>query len=543
MSNSAQIETGDTSGMFGHPVGLGTLFFTELWERFSYYGMRAILVLYMVAPATAGGLGFDVKTAASIYGTYTMSVYLTALPGGMVADRWLGTRLAVLLGGIVIACGHFAMVFHNIAFFYLGMVLIAVGTGLLKPNISAMIGNLYSKDDPRRDSGFSIFYMGINIGAFFAPLVCGYLAQGESFKAFVAGMGFDVSTSWHWAFGAAGVGMCVGLIVFLMKHKSLPDIPPGSNDEVSDEEKADESVSAAAASAVSDSRPRNPIIAFILSLILPGMGHLYKGQVGAGLAWMIAYALAWFWFFFGGGTILAVIIVGLVIACAISVVRKSTGNTQLSAGEWKRVGAIFVFFLFTILFWAAYEQKGASLNLFAKDLVRTEAFGMKFPSSWLQSCTPLFVIILAPLFSMLWVRLGKRQPSSPVKFTLGLLFIGFAYCLIVPAAWMTAYGRISPLWLVGLYFLEVIGEMCLSPVGLSTVTKLAPVKLVGIMMGVWFLAASFGSKLAGELSKYYVPQSGPLVKLYGVIAVGLLISCGILALLTPQVKKLMGTVR
>src|SRR6266542_358226 len=197
----------DTSGIAGHPRGLTTLFFTELWERFSYYGMRAILVLYMVAPVAQGGLGFDTKHAASIYGTYTMSVYLTALPGGMLADRLLGARLAVLLGGIVIACGHFSMVFHSITFFYLGMVLIAIGTGLLKPNISAMVGSLYSKDDPRRDSGFSIFYMGINIGAVLAPLVCGYLAQGESFKGFVARMAFDVSTSWHWGFGAAGVGM------------------------------------------------------------------------------------------------------------------------------------------------------------------------------------------------------------------------------------------------------------------------------------------------------------------------------------------------
>ena len=525
-----------------HPRGLATLFFTEMWERFSYYGMRAILILYMVAPVTAGGLGFDTKHAASIYGTYTMSVYLTALPGGMIADKWLGARLAVLLGGIVIACGHFSMVFHNIAFFYLGMVLIALGTGLLKPNISAMLGNLYSKDDPRRDSGFSIFYMGINIGAFFAPLVCGYLAQGEGFKRFVAGMGFDASTSWHWAFGAAGVGMCLGLIVFLLKHKSFSDVPPSSKDKASDEELADESVSAAAAAAVADSRPRNPIIAVILSLILPGMGHIYKGQVGAGLSWLFAYVLGWIWYLSGGGAILGGVLVVLVIACAISVVRRSTSTTQISAAEWKRVGAIFVFFLFTILFWAAYEQKGASLNLFAKDLVRTEVFGMRFPSSWLQSCTPLFVIILAPLFSMLWVRWGKRQPSSPVKFTFGLIFIGLAYCLLVPAAAMTAYGRISPLWLVGLYFLEVVGEMCLSPVGLSTVTKLAPVKLVGIMMGVWFLAASFGSKLAGYLSGFYVPQSGQLVKLYGIIAVGLLVSAGLLALLTPKVKKLMGTV-
>ncbi|MGH9927843.1 MAG: peptide MFS transporter [Pyrinomonadaceae bacterium] len=520
-----------------HPRGLATLFFTELWERFSYYGMRAILVLYMVAPVGQGGLGFDTKHAASIYGTYTMCVYLTALPGGMLADRLLGARLAVLLGGIVIACGHFSMVFHSLTFFYLGMVLIAVGTGLLKPNISAMLGALYGKDDPRRDSGFSIFYMGINLGAFFAPLVCGYLAQGESFKRFVAGMGLDVSTSWHWGFGAAGVGMCLGLVIYLINQKRLPDIDRGATDKVDDLERS----ATATPTAAAQSRG-NAVIAVVLSLILPGVGQLYRGQTGAGLSWLFAFVLAWIWYLINGGIISGAVIVVIVIACAVSAARRPKASAQLSAGEWKRVGAIFVFFLFTILFWAAYEQKGASLNLFAKDLVRTEVLGMKFPSSWLQSCTPLFVIMLAPVFSYLWVRLGKRQPSSPTKFTLGLLFIGLAYCLLVPAAWMTAYGRISPLWLVGLYFLEVVGEMCLSPVGLSTVTKLAPVKLVGIMMGVWFLAASFGSKLAGYLSGFYVPQAGTLVKLYGSIAVGLLISAGLLGLLTPKVKKLMGTV-
>jgi POT family proton-dependent oligopeptide transporter len=450
--------TTDASGFAGHPRGLGPLFFTELWERFSYYGMRAILVLYMVAPIAQGGLGFDTKSAASIYGTYTMSVYITALPGGLIADRFLGARLAVLLGGIVIACGHFSMVFHSMTSFYLGMVLIAIGTGLLKPNISAMVGNLYGEDDPRRDSGFSIFYMGINIGAVLAPLACGYMAQGESFKRFVASMGFDVTTSWHWGFGAAGVGMCLGLVIFLLNRKLL------------------EPASRKARSKTSEAGSNADI------------------------------------------------------------------KTPLTPADWKRIGAIFVFFLFTILFWAAYEQKGASLNLFAKDLVRTELLGMRFPSSWLQSCTPAFVIMLAPIFSILWVRLGKRQPSSPVKFTLGLVFIGLAYVLLVPAAAMTAYGKISPLWLVGLYFLEVVGEMCLSPVGLSTVTKLAPVKLVGIMMGVWFLAASFGSKLAGYLSGFYVPQSDTLVKLYGGIAAGLLVSAILLAVLTPKVKKLMGSV-
>ena len=453
-----EVPGSDSSGFGGHPRGLAPLFFTELWERFSYYGMRSILVLYMVAPAAQGGLGFDVKSAASLYGTYTMWVYLTGLPGGLVADRLLGARLAVLLGGVVIVCGHVSMIFHSMSLFYAGLTLIAIGTGLLKPNISTMVGSLYSEDDPRRDSGFSIFYMGINIGAVLAPLCVGYLAQGESFKRFLSSMGLDPATSWHWGFGAAAVGMTLGLIVYLLNRNRLARVGNRTTRQQKKE--------------------------------------------------------------------------------------KQTVSTQpLTATDWKRIAAIFIFFLFTILFWAAYEQKGASLNLFARDLVRTEVFGMRFPSSWLQSCTPAFVILLAPIFSYLWVRLGNRQPSSPVKFTLGLLFIALAYCLLVPAAWMTAQGRISPLWLVGLYFLEVVGEMCLSPVGLSTVTKLAPVKLVGIMMGVWFLAASFGNKLAGYLSGFYVPQAGTLMKLYGGIAAGLLISAVVLALLTPKVKKLMGTVR
>ncbi|HKR14678.1 MAG TPA: oligopeptide:H+ symporter, partial [Pyrinomonadaceae bacterium] len=215
----------------------------------------------------------------------------------------------------------------------------------------------------------------------------------------------------------------------------------------------------------------------------------------------------------------------------------------LTAGDWKRIAAIFIFFLFTILFWAAYEQKGASLNLFADRLTNTVLFGWKFPAPYLQSLTPMFVILLTPLFSILWVRLRDRQPSSPVKFTLGMLFIGVAYLLMIPAAMLTAQGRVSFWWLVGLYFLEVCGEMCLSPVGLSTVTKLSPPKLVGIMMGVWFLASSFGSKLAGYLSGFFVSDNPwQLTKLYGGIAIGLLIATGILAALTPTIKRLMGRV-
>jgi len=403
-------------------------------------------------------LGFDVKQATSIYGSYTMAVYLTALPGGLAADYLFGARLAVFLGGVIITCGHFSMVFHSMTSFYLGMVLIAIGTGLLKPNISAMVGGLYRENDPRRDSGFSLFYMSINIGALLAPLVCGYFAQSNSFKNFLISRGYDPNGGWHWGFGAAGVGMILGLIVFVLNGKRLAEV-------------------------------------------------------------------------------------GKRVKKAAVTTTGEPANTSLTAGDWKRIAAIFIFFLFTILFWGAYEQKGASLNLYAKELVRTEVFGRSFPSSYLQSCTPLFVILLAPLFSIIWVRMKDRQPSSPVKFTLGLVFIGVAYLLLIPASMMTASGKVSPLWLVGLYFLEVCGEMCLSPVGLSTVTKLSPAKLVGIMMGVWFLAASLGSKLAGYLSGFFVVNNpAQLVKLYGGIAVGLLVSAGILALLTPSIKRLMGKV-
>ncbi|MFN0156949.1 MAG: peptide MFS transporter [Bacteroidota bacterium] len=440
-----------------HPDGLPTLFLTELWERFSYYGMRAILVLFMVTPTSQGGLGFDIVTATSLYGTYTMSVYFTGLPGGFIADRFLGARLAVLIGGIIIACGHFTMIFHSLPFFYTGLVLISIGTGLLKPNISTMVGSLYGKDDPRRDSGFSIFYMGINMGAVLAPLVCGYLAQSESFKQVLVSWGIDPRASWHWGFAAAGVGMLFGLTVYLLQRRRLAHV-----------------------------------------------GNRVEKKS----------------------------------------VEKQTTIEPLTKAEWKRVAVVFIFFAFTALFWAAYEQKGASLNLFALKLVRTEAFGWVFPSSWLQSLTAFFVIGLAPLFSMLWVRMGDRQPSSPAKFAIGLLFIGLGYVLMVPAAALTVAGKISPFWLVGLYFLEVVGEMCLSPVGLSTVTKLAPAKLLGILMGVWFLASAIGNKIAGYLGGFFIAEDADrLMWLYGSIAVGLLIASGILALLTPSIKRLMGGVR
>lgn len=330
-----------------HPPGLATVFFVEMWERFSYYGMRAILVLYAVALPAQGGLGLTTAEAASLYGTYTMCVYLLSVPGGWIADRWLGARLTVLLGGVVIACGQFCLVVSSLPFFYGGLGLIAIGTGLLKPNISAMVGGLYGANDPRRDSGFSLFYMGINVGAVMAPLVCGFLAEGEAFKTWLRNNGFDAAGSWHWGFGAAGVGMVGGLLVYLLRRGTL---------------------------AHSGNRPQ------------PRSDAASAKQTAA-----------------------------------------------LTTEEWRRVGAICILFTFTILFWSAYEQKGASLNLFAKRLVSTKLGDFDFPASWLQSLTPFYVIILAPVFARLWIRIGDRQPSSPHKFALGLAAIGFAFCLLTLA--------------------------------------------------------------------------------------------------------------
>jgi POT family proton-dependent oligopeptide transporter len=448
--------TADRGGLGGHPRGLTTLFFTELWERFSYYGMRAILVLYMTAPVAAGGLGFVKTDAASIYGTYTMFVYLLALPGGWIADKFIGARRAVMVGAVIIACGHFSMVVHSLTFFYLGLSLIALGTGFLKPNISTLVGSLYSKDDPRRDGGFSLFYMGINLGAFAAPLVVGYLAEGLGFKSFLAARGFDPNGSWHWGFGAAGVGMLLGLAVYILQQNRL------AHTDAQTATAADEPQAVAA-------------------------------------------------------------------------------KEPLTTSDWKRIGAILILFVFTILFWAAYEQKGITMNIFARDHVRNQIFGWTFPASWFQSLTPLYVIMLAPLFSLLWLRWGKRQPSSPAKFAAGLLFIGLAFALLFPAATLIGEGRISPLWLLAVYFLEVVGEMCLSPVGLSTVTKLSPAKLVGLMMGGWFFATSWGNKLAGVLAGWFVADNNfQYSKLYGTIAVGLLIAAAVLTLLTPTIKKMAG---
>jgi POT family proton-dependent oligopeptide transporter len=485
----------DLHGIGGHPRGLTTLFFTEMWERFSYYGMRALLMLFMVKTAADGGLGFDTKTAAGIYGTYTMSVYLLSILGGFIADNFIGSRRAVLIGGIVIAAGHFSMAFSSLTTFYAGLVLIALGTGLLKPNISTMVGGLYPPTDGRRDAGFSIFYMGINLGAFLAPLVTGYLAQSAGWKTQLAAWGLDPLHSWHWGFAAAGVGMTLGLVMYVLQRERLATVGH--------------------APAPGQPRPwgRLGLVALASLALIAAMKASDEHPVLVYALFAIQIAAILFFAFRAGQ-------------------------------DGKRIAAILVFFFAAEIFWAIFEQTGSTISLFADRLTRNEIFGWSFPSSYWQSVNSVWVILLAPVFAWLWIRLGSRQPSSPVKFALGLLFVALSFVLMVPAAKLTAAGRVGPLWLVGVFFLQTVGEMLLSPVGLSTMTKLAPARLLGLVMGIWFLAAALGNKLAGVLAGDFRSESaGDLATFFWHQALGVGAATLLLFALVPWVKKLMGGVR
>jgi POT family proton-dependent oligopeptide transporter len=495
---AASLNTSLDTSFFGHPRGLSTLFFTEMWERFSYYGMRALLILFMTASVATGGLGFDTATAGAVYGLYTSMVYMTTLPGGWIADRLIGQRRAVLYGGIIIAAGHFCMAFSSLTTFYVGLFLIVIGTGLLKGNVSVIVGQLYSKDDIRRDAGFSIFYMGINLGAFIAPLVCGYLGQ---------------NVSWHIGFAAAGVGMTLGVIQYVLGSRNLGT--------------AGLAPSPAESPAAAARLRRTAIgVGVLLAALLAGFGiGAYTGAIpitavqvadGAGIMLLAIVVLFFGWLF-------------------------TSGNW--SPEERKKLWVIGVLFLAAALFWSVFEQAGSTLNLFADRNTHNVVFGWTYPSSWFQSLNSLFIIALAPVFAWLWVRLARSgsEPSSPAKFAIGLVLVGAGFAILIWAAKMAEQGvQVSPMWLTLTYLLHTCGELSLSPVGLSAMTKLAPARIGGLMMGVWFLAASVGNFIGGRISSFY--EAWPLPSLFG--AVGLFaIGAGILLFLfVKPIKRLMGEV-
>jgi len=452
--------------------------------------MRALLILFMTAPIAAGGLGFDTVAAGAVYGLYTSMVYMATMPGGWIADRLIGQRRAVLYGGIFIACGHFAMAFPSLATFYIGLLLIVIGTGLLKGNVSVIVGRLYGPDDSRRDAGFSIFYMGINLGAFIAPLICGYLGQ---------------RVNWHIGFASAGVGMVIGIVQYVLGGKYLGE--------------AGLHPAPAASPAAAQLKSRVQLYGGIAIVVLVAfVAALYTGAVQVTAA-QIADAAGY-----------------LLLALTVVFFGWLFTSSNWTPAERKRLYAIGVFFLAAALFWSLFEQAGSTLNLFADRDTSPVVLGWHYPSSWFQSMNSLFVWAFAPVFAWLWLRMGRQQPSTTTKFALGEILVGAGFAVLVVAAGLAQNGvQVSPLWLTVVYLLHTFGELCLSPVGLSAMTKLAPIRIGGLMMGVWFLATSVGNFIAGRLAGFY--ESMPLSKLFTIIAaMGIAAGLLLLPLARPVTK-------
>ena len=494
--------TPEVHGTQRHPRGLSTLFFTEMWERFSYYGMRGLLVLFMT-DSVRGGLGYSDQTATAIYGLYTAAVYLAALPGGWVSDRLMGAQKTVWYGGIVIACGHFVLAIPHEKTFYLGMVLVVLGTGLLKPNISAIVGELYPEGGARRDAGFSIFYMGINVGAFLGPLVCGFLGE---------------QINWHYGFGVAGVGMVLGLIQYRLTRNRLgtAGLSPAAHDK---------------GMQITPEANRQHWRALWI-----GVGGIAV-LVGLGLGGAVEF----------DAVALARWSTGIILGVAAFYFIYLFVFAGLDQQERQRTFVILVLFIGAALFWSGFEQAGSSLNLFAERYTDRLVGGFEIPATWLQSVNPIMIILLAPFFGYLWVALARRHldPSIPAKFALGLILLGFGFLVMFFAARLVASGQqVLPTWLVMTYLMHTFGELCLSPVGLSSVTKLAPKRFVSQMMGIWFLGASLGGLIAGLLAgRFRADAVAEMPDLYLQIVISTVGAGIILLVFARPIHKLTGGIR
>ena len=486
---------------FGHPRGLSTLFFTELWERFSYYGMRALLVLFMTAAATEGnpGLALGEGEAGAIYGLYTFFVYVLALPGGWIADNIWGQRKAVFVGGCIIALGHFTMAGPLVGMpdrpsFFLGLMFIVIGTGLLKPNVSTMVGDLYPEGGATRDAGFSIFYTGINLGAFAGPILTGWLGEGYN---------------WHYGFSLAGLGMILGLIQYRLGTKYLGEAGLLKLNTTKDQQKI---------------KVQTTYIVLAVSFVAAAVAGtlLLQSLSLETLATWLGYAVI----------VIAVLFFAYLLILA--------NHTNL---EKRRLVVIFWLFILSAIFWSGFEQAGSSLNLFARDSTNRMIGGWELPASWLQSVNSTFIIILAPVFGSLWITLArlKRNPSIPLKFAIGLLGLAAGFFVIAWGAANSVDGSlVSPVWLVVMYFLFTVGELSLSPVGLSSITKLAPAGRVGQMMGVWFIGTALGNLFAGLVAGQLETLAPS--ELFRNVAMTIGISGAVALIAFPLIKRLMGKV-
>jgi len=497
-------ESGGSLNGAHHPAGLRTLFFTEMWERFSYYGMRALLVLFMVEAVNDGGLGLTDATATAIYGLYTAAVYMVALPGGWIADRLLGARRAIWYGGIVIMLGHFTLAIPSIYAFFIGLLLVTLGTGLLKPNISAVVGELYPPGDARRDAGFTLFYMGINLGGAIGPLICSTLGESALF-------------GWHWGFAAAGIGMFFGLVYFHFSQPLLGEA--GKYPSLRAESPADRPALRRAW--------RRVVIG--LALVLGSTALLLAGVIEVDAV------------VFAGWATIGIVLFG---ALYLAYLLRFGG---LEHNERNQVIAIFILSMAAAMFWAGFEQAGSTLNLFAERFTERNFDGFEIPTGWFQTLNPVFIITLAPVFATLWIRLAARglEPRTPVKFACGLLILGAGFGVMIVAAGLVNNGaKVLPTWLMMTYLLHTIAELTLSPVGLSVTTKLAPRRYVGQMMGVWFLTSAIGNLIAGlAAGRFSTDAIDAMPALYTQIV---LMTGGtgiLLLLLLRPLRRLMGEVR
>lgn len=488
------VESVPQKGFFGHPKGLFTLFFTEFWERFSYYGMRAILVYYMYYEVSKGGLGLDQQTALAIMSIYGSLVYMSGIIGGWLADRLFGTSKAVFYGGILIMLGHIALAIPGSqTMFFISMVLIIMGTGLLKPNVSSIVGEMYSMEDNRRDAGFSIFYMGINLGGFLAPLIVG-----------TAGMKYN----FHLGFGIAAVGMFLGLIVFIFTKKTNLGL-----------------AGTFIANPLSQAEKKKVFTLFGLAAVIVAI--LMIIAIPTGILTVKTF-------------IALVGVLGIAIPTVYFVAMYRSPKT--TSDERSRITAYVPLFLASVMFWAIQEQGATILASYADKRTQLDFAGIHISPAWFQSLNPLFIIIMAPVLAWIWVKLGDRQPTIPQKFSLGLLFSGLSFLVILlPAYFGGTHSLVNPLWLVLSYFIVVIGELCLSPVGLSATTKLAPAAFSAQTMSLWFLSNAAAQALNAQIVKFYTSETEMLY--FGVIGTASILLSILLFLMSPKLQRFMKGIR